>query len=120
MTRNGKKSRVSAGWVQCTWYMGLRRQCNSQERLPDVPLRHSCANVVCPSLLTSHDAQSLSGISILAQPGGDGLQTYASFARTLSPCTPWIPYPWTLCDTVQQDTISSQLHEKQMSALGRA
>jgi hypothetical protein len=62
-----------------TWYSGppsLHVSVTSQERLPELPLRHMAAqtSAVQPSDFT-HDTQAVSGINILAQLGGDGLQS---------------------------------------------
>jgi hypothetical protein len=48
----------------------------SQERLPELPLRHMAAqtSAVQPSDF-AHDTQAVSGINILARLGGDALQS---------------------------------------------
>jgi len=64
-----------------TWYLGLSLHVSvtSQERLPELPLRHMAAQTcfVQPSDF-AHDTQAVSGINILAQLGGDGLKSLHS------------------------------------------
>lgn len=79
MKRNGKKTESHRDGYSDTWYLGLMSlhvSVTSQERLPELPLRHMAAqtSAIQPCDFT-HDTQAVSGINILAQLGGDGLQS---------------------------------------------
>ena len=113
-----------------TWYLGLLSlhvSVMSQERLPELPLRHMAAqtSAVQPSDFT-HDTQAVSGINILAQLGGDGLQSLRE--RFCLVCNSNImsytvgTVLGTLCKTMQQDTISVESKPSELGAyqLGRS
>jgi hypothetical protein len=99
----------------------------SQERLPELPLRHMAAqtSAVQPSDFR-HDTQAVSGINILAQLGGDALQSLQERLCLVcnSNITSYIVRTvlGTSCKTMQQDAIRVESKPSKIGAhqLGRS